>query len=190
MALHLTLLKFLEFSYHWISKTGSLYQKARSYCSSTFNEITKVSRSHGKTKRAAITVGKFILLTFILKSCETLSQECSQTPFPKFLGGYTGNTYFTSIDYHSGTSQLVAGGITTDSSITNQVNFWFPIIVSYQGAFFAYYWGSYGPTSSYNEVTSLSISLDGSAVLAQVDNGKILVLSAKDGTLTRQITLA
>ncbi len=58
----------------------------------------------------------------------------------------------------------------------------------YQGASFEYSWGIYGPTGSSDNVNSISISSDGSYVLAQLNKGKILVLSATDGSLTKAIT--
>jgi hypothetical protein len=60
--------------------------------------------------------------------------------------------------------------------------------VRYLGPSFAFSWGIYGPIGSNDWVLSISISSDGSVLLAQLKNGKILVLSATDGTLTKAIT--
>ena len=100
-----------------------------------------VRTSPAAPERAVIAGGKSILLSVILFGGKALAQTCTQTPFPKFVGGTNGNTFFVSIDYHSATSQLVAGGYTYDSGITNnQVSsstYYIPIIVRYEGASFA-----------------------------------------------------
>jgi len=129
------------------------------------------------------------LLTVILFGGKALAQTCTQTPFPKFVGGTNSGTFFYSIDYHSATSQLVAGGSTRDSGITNGQDSFseIPIIVSYQGASFAYSWGIYDPTDWAFGLDSISISSDGSFVLAQLIS-KILVLSATNGSLIKAIT--
>ena len=48
-----------------------------------------------------------------------MSQTCSQTAFPKFVGGTIEHSYLLSLDYHTATSRLVAGGSSADSGITN-----------------------------------------------------------------------
>ncbi len=57
----------------------------------------------------------------------------------------------------------------------------------YLGASFAFSWGIYGPIGANDWVLSISISSVGSFVLAQLNNGKILVLSATNGALTKAI---
>ena len=111
-----------------------------------------------------------LLLLGVLLSKISQGQTCTQTPFPKFIGGTTGDTYFFSIDYNSATSQLVAGGNTYDSGISSghasYSTYTIPIIVRYQGTSLAYTWGVYVQTSTYDGVLSISISTDGSVVLA------------------------
>ena len=67
------------------------------------------------------------------------------------------------------------GGDTNDSGITNNkasTSKWIPIIVMYKGASFAYSWGIYVEiTSGSSSAISISISSDGSFVLAQIENG-------------------
>ena len=67
---------------------------------------------------------KFLSVKFLLHASYSWNpgadaQTCTQTPFPKFVGGSSGESWFNSIDYHSATSQLVVGGTTYDSGITN-----------------------------------------------------------------------
>ncbi len=115
-------------------------------------------------EKAVLLGGEPILKIFILLSTRALSQTCSETPFPKFIGGFDRDTYYTSIDYHTDTSQLVVGGSTYDMGITNShANIYYiPIIVMYQGDYFSYSWGVYieSPAND-DEVWSISISSDG-----------------------------
>ena len=96
-------------------------------------------------EKAVLLGGEPILKIFILLSTRASSQTCTQTPFPKFIGGLGGGTYYNSIDYHSETSQLVVGGLTYDMGITNSHanGNYIPIIVMYQGDYFSYSWGVY-----------------------------------------------
>ena len=169
--------------------TTAFDSNERPYSLSSLCAVVLVSTTPAAPERAVVAGGKSILLTVILFGGKALAQTCTQTPFPKFVGGTNGATHFYSIDYHSATSQLVAGGITYDSGIaSSQASSGIPIIVRYQGASFAYSWGIYGPTGSWDGVYSISICSDGSVVLAQLYHGKILVLSATDGALTKAIT--
>ena len=83
---------------------------ARPYSLSSLFAVAMVGTSPAAPERAVVAGGKSILLTVILFGGKALAQTCTQTPFPKFVGGTNANTVFVSIDYHSATSQLVAGG--------------------------------------------------------------------------------
>jgi hypothetical protein len=67
---------------------------------------------------------KFLVISVLLLVSNSFkmsvnAQICTQTPFPKFMGGTSGDTIFFSIDYHSASSQLVVGGGTLDTGITD-----------------------------------------------------------------------
>ena len=191
LILPVILLSNLDISDPLSPNTTADYSNARPYSLSSLCAVALVSTTPAAPERAVVAGGKSILLTVILFGGKALAQTCTQTPFPKFVGGTNDDTYFYSIDYHLATSQLVAGGGTSDSGITSghaSSSLYIPIIVRYQGASFAYSWGIYDPTASWDSVRSISISSVGSVVLAQLFNGKILVLSATDGSLTKAIT--
>ena len=119
LILSLILLSSLDISDPSSPKTTALDSNARSYSLSSLCAVVLVSTSPAVPERGVVAGGKSILLSFILFGGKALAQTCSQTPFPKFVGGTNAATYFYSIDYHSATSQLVAGGRTFDSGITN-----------------------------------------------------------------------
>ena len=140
LILPVILLSNLDISDPLSPNTTALDLNARPYSLSSLCAVALVSKTPAAPERAVVAGGKSILLSVILFGGKALAQTCTQTPFPKFVGGTNGNTYFLSIDYHSATSQLVAGGYTYDSAITNSqasTSTNIPIIVRYQGASFA-----------------------------------------------------
>ena len=140
LILPVILLSNLDISDPLSPNTTALDLNARPYSLSSLCAVALASKTPAAPERAVVAGGKSILLSVILFGGKALAQTCTQTPFPKFVGGTNGNTFFLSIDYHSATSQLVAGGYTYDSGITdNQASSstHIPIIVRYEGASFA-----------------------------------------------------
>ena len=140
LILPVILLSNLDISDPLSPNTTALDLNARPYSLSSLCAVALASKTPAAPERAVVAGGKSILLSVILFGGKALAQTCSQTPFPKFVGGTYDHTAFNSIDYHSATSQLVAGGDTLDSGITNSQassSFYIPIIVRYQGASFA-----------------------------------------------------
>ena len=140
LILPVILLSNLDISDPLSPNTTALDLNARPYSLSSLCAVALVSKTPAAPERAVVAGGKSILLSVILFGGKALAQTCTQTPFPKFVGGTNYHTYFFSIDYHSATSQLVAGGGTYDSRITNSQassSLGLPIIVRYQGASFA-----------------------------------------------------
>jgi len=141
LILPVILLSNLDISDPLSPNTTALDLNARPYSLSSLCAVALVSKTPAAPERAVVAGGKSILLSVILFGGKALAQTCTQTPFPKFVGGTNAHTYFFSIDYHSATSQLVAGGETGDSGITNNEasssTYNIPIIVRYQGASFA-----------------------------------------------------
>ena len=141
LILPVILLSNLDISDPLSPNTTALDLNARPYSLSSLCAVALASKTPAAPERAVVAGGKSILLSVILFGGKALAQTCTQTPFPKFVGGTNANTYFFSIDYHSTTSQLVAGGATYDSGITNNQasssTYYIPIIVRYQGASFA-----------------------------------------------------
>ena len=112
LILPVILLSNLDISDPLSPNTTALDLNARNYSLSSLCAVALVSTTPAAPERAVVAGGKSILLTVILFGGKALAQTCTQTPFPKFVGGTYGHTYFVSIDYHSATSQLVAGGDT------------------------------------------------------------------------------
>ena len=140
LILPVILLSNLDISDPLSPNTTALDLNARPYSLSSLCAVALASKTPAAPERAVVAGGKSILLSVILFGGKALAQTCTQTPFPKFVGGTNHLTVFLSIDYHSATSQLVAGGGTFDSGITNNQassSTYIPIIVRYQGASFA-----------------------------------------------------
>ncbi|TNV86437.1 hypothetical protein FGO68_gene13578 [Halteria grandinella] len=83
-----------------------------------------------------------IILSLLLRQSH---QACTttQSPFPKFLGGTQGATYFLSIDYNQGNGYLVAAGSTRDQGVRGDSlgNVFRPIIIAYSSVYYSYAWG-------------------------------------------------
>ena len=76
---------------------------------------------------------------------DSLSQTCSQSPFPKVFGGSSGPTVAHQLDYHSSTDQMSVGGQISDQVVkaTTVANLGNPYLALYVGPYYIYSWAKW-----------------------------------------------